>query len=374
MKTKILYLLHTDWAWIKQRSQFIAEELHGLGFDLNVVYKLSPRRATLVKNATQLRVHPLPFLPFKLRVRPALRRLDTLLWRLILEAYIKANGITHVIVTHPLLGDYVATTGAHLIYDCHDDNAEFYPPGPLKTLIEEQHHALLRRSKLNVFSSMHLEEKFRSSTASMVVRNGHTIDGTARAGQIKHYDAQSGNHDRFRLFYFGTISEWFDFNLILHLLERCENLHITIIGPTDVATATHPHMAFTGPMNHAELLAYAKNADAFIMPFSINPLIEGVDPVKLYEYLAYDVPVMSIFYEELRHFGHLIDFYNDPEQAVDLVRKYIRNRPLPVDKAARAEFLSGSTWKARAAQYAAAITAMPPVGDTSHTIQNDPAV
>ena len=50
-------------------------------------------------------------------------------------------------------------------------------------------------------------------------------------------------------------------------------------------------------MNHKSLIKYAKNADFFIMPFKLNNLTIGVDPVKLYEYIAYSVPIISVYYE-----------------------------------------------------------------------------
>lgn len=363
MTTKILYLLHTDWAWIKQRSQFIAEELHGLGMDVTVVYKLSPRRTTLVRNQTPIPVRPLPFLPFQWRTKGLLRGLDDMAWGLVLRMYIRRAGFTHVIVTHPLLGRYVKDLSACLIYDCHDDNAEFYPAGPLKALIETRHAELLERTALNVFSSAHLEDKYRTDTPSIVVRNGHTIDGDVRVIDEAHVQAQEGDGGKdFTLFYFGTVSEWFDFNLILRLLEACENLKVEVIGPADVQTVAHPRVIYTGPMNHAELLVHARQADGFIMPFTVNPLIEGVDPVKLYEYLAYDVPVLSVFYDELRHFEGLVDFYRSTEEAIERVREYIHDQTSSrIDKPARKAFLAASTWRARAAQYAAAITSLAPV-------------
>lgn len=351
MRKKFLYLLHTDWGWIKQRSQFIAEELHALNMDLAVCYKLSPRRAHLVRNATGVPIFPAAFLPFSLRTKSALRWSDIAVWRTFLRLYVKWRGVTHVIVTHPLLADYVEGLSAKVIYDCHDDNAEFYPEGALKRLIEERHAAILRRSNLNVFSSRHLQEKFGQGTRSIVIRNGHSIAAKQLVGG-RNDDQKTG---QFNLFYFGTISEWFDFDLVFDLLAAHDDLHMTLIGPADVAVKSHPRLTYTGSMGHAELLRFAQQADGFIMPFKVNSLIEGVDPVKLYEYLSYSVPVLSVRYAELEHFGKLVDFYDSASGACDIVGRYLGNRSATIDIAARAAFLAGSTWRARAQSYAEAL-------------------
>jgi teichuronic acid biosynthesis glycosyltransferase TuaH len=353
MRKKFLYLLHTDWGWIKQRSQFIAEELYALNMDLTVCYKLSPRRARLVRNATSVPIFAAAFLPFTLRTKSALRWSDIAIWRTFLRLYIKWHDVTHVIVTHPLLVDYIEGLNATIIYDCHDDNAEFYPEGALKRLIAERHATILRRSDLNVFSSRHLQEKFGQGTRSTVIRNGHSI---AAGSVVGDGDGDGGREGRtFNLFYFGTISEWFDFDLIFDLLAAYDDLHITLIGPTDVLVRSHPRITYTGPMGHAELLRFAQQADGFVMPFKVNPLIEGVDPVKLYEYLSYSVPVLSVRYAELEHFRGLVDFYNSASDARDIVGRYLVNRSATIDTAARENFLASSTWRARAQCYAEAL-------------------
>jgi len=40
MKSKILYLMHVDWEWIKQRPQFIAEGLSKF-YDVHVFFPVS---------------------------------------------------------------------------------------------------------------------------------------------------------------------------------------------------------------------------------------------------------------------------------------------------------------------------------------------
>ena len=53
---------------------------------------------------------------------------------------------------------------------------------------------------------------------------------------------------------------------------------------------------FYGPVEHGKLLGYVNNFDAMIMPFKLYESVIVADPVKFYEYINYNKPIISIFY------------------------------------------------------------------------------
>ncbi len=52
-------------------------------------------------------------------------------------------------------------------------------------------------------------------------------------------------------------------------------------------------MKFYGPIDDDKLYKNVQNFDCLIMPFKLNKLIFSVDPVKLYEYINYNKPIVS---------------------------------------------------------------------------------
>ena len=82
------------------------------------------------------------------------------------------------------------------------------------------------------------------------------------------------------------------------------------------------------PKKHNELQEICSGADAFIIPFKLNELIKGVDPVKLYEYLSFNANVISIYYRELEYFRPHIDFYNSTEEALNLIERLLKSTPI----------------------------------------------
>ena len=99
-------------------------------------------------------------------------------------------------------------------------------------------------------------------------------------------------------------------------------------------------------MEHSELIKFSLNADAFIMPFKLSKLIYSVDPVKLYEYLIYGKPVISIFYPELNYFKKFIIFYKDNKNILSVFKKILKNKFIKNTKLID-KFLSENTWKQR---------------------------
>ena len=81
-----------------------------------------------------------------------------------------------------------------------------------------------------VFSSSYLQRKYGSCN-STVIRNGHNLsydfisnsDGSQRDNQ----------GDIFNIFYFGTVSKWFDQQLLVAIATQLPNVRFVIIGPCD---------------------------------------------------------------------------------------------------------------------------------------------
>ena len=337
---KTLFITHNNWNTIKQRSHFLAENLNTKKNDLTLVYKWSPRKFNFSKNNTKLKLIPCLFFPFSFLSIKILRDIDELIFGMYFKKIIQKEHFDHVIITHYLFYRFFKKIdNCNIIYDCHDDLELFYKKSKLKELIKNENINLLKKSDLNVFSSNNLLKKYgRYGKKNILVRNGHSL-------KIKVNNRKT-NIKRFNIFYFGTISSWFDFSAIKIILKNFKNVRVTIIGPADVPKIKHKNIIYIKPMQHKELIKFSLNADAFIMPFKLSKLIYSVDPVKLYEYLIYGKPVISIFYPELKYFKKFIMFYKHNGNIVTLIRKILKNKFIKNTKLI-GKFLSENTWKQR---------------------------
>ena len=352
---KILYLLHTDWYWIKQRTQFLVENLCLQGVDIDVYYKYSPKSKGKTPNGVyieSLKTVPLLMLPFGFRRFAFARFLDRVLVRASINLVALNSRYDAIIVTHPLLFGYVENLDAPIVYDLHDDNAEFYKDGWLKQLIQAENLRALNSAKITIYSSNFLSKKFPSRNRSLVVRNAHGIPLPRVRRILDHKGPPSSTK---RIFYFGTISEWFDFDLLLATLDSFDSVEFHIIGPSDRHLPNHPRLVYYGALSHEDMIEKCMVADAFMMPFVVNPLIEGVDPVKLYEYMAFPVPILCCYYEEIQRFSEFVMFYYNYDSFHDCVRRLV-DQSIFIDTERRYQFLESNSWSSRASEVFRALT------------------
>jgi glycosyltransferase involved in cell wall biosynthesis len=105
--------------------------------------------------------------------------------------------------------------------------------------------------------------------------------------------------------YVGAIDYWFDFDLINYLAAQLKDISFVLIGPDSIARQrledrTNIHLLGRKPYNR--LPSFLSNADVGIIPFNVEKhpeLVNRINPLKLYEYLACGLPVVSTEWEEL---------------------------------------------------------------------------
>src|SRR3954471_3757692 len=63
LKHRILYVMHVDWRWIKQRPHFMAEELSRRTDRILVLYVPTWRRSRVVSAPSTIQRFPIPVVP-----------------------------------------------------------------------------------------------------------------------------------------------------------------------------------------------------------------------------------------------------------------------------------------------------------------------
>lgn len=108
-----------------------------------------------------------------------------------------------------------------------------------------------------------------------------------------------------RAIYVGAVKDWLDVDLIKFAAEELRTVHFVIIGPieTDVKPLLKlSNVHFLGPRSYSSLPSYLHNADVGIIPFRKSELTDSINPIKLWEYMAAGLPVVSVGLEEIRSF------------------------------------------------------------------------
>ena len=250
-----------------------------------------------------------------------------------------------------------------VVYYCVDDHANFSGYDTEQVLREEAD--LCRRADLVVTTSSVLQEaKAPLNPNTMLVTHGVDYDHFSKAvtrdlpappdiAEIPHP----------RLGFFGLIRDWVDLALLADVARMRPEWHIVMIGDADsnVDLGTYrpiPNMHFLGRKPYADLPAYCKQFDVGLIPFKINDLTRAVNPIKLREYLAAGLPVVSTPMVEVERYRDTVKIVDDPETFIAAVDAGLA-ASTAADRHARLEAMTHETWPAKVEQISGAVRGGP---------------
>lgn len=342
-RKKLLYIMGIDWNWIYQRPQIIAEYLCR-DFDVTVVYPVK----IWDRNTRKTSVQATAIQHFKLWTIP-LQRKSKLVGN-ISDKYIRyALRICHqydyIYIDYPTYIQYIPENYHGLIvYDCIDDYSQMcvHQYGYQKVVFSEK--VLLQRSDIILATSQRLVKKLNKQTTKKVllVRNAMHFDKL-------HNIKETVIKKQYKIGYIGTIARWFDIDLIVQSVKKYSFLTYSLIGPCmEFARVEHRQIKYEGIVEHSALYAFVQDYDCLVMPFIVNEVVKAVDPVKLYEYIAFGKCIISVYYEELEYFKEFVYFYTTQEEYHSLIEDLIQKGfPPKYNMRQQRKFLMENSWEER---------------------------
>lgn len=348
MKKKILYFMHVDWHWIKQRPHFLAEELSA-NFDVLVAHPHNNRRSHLVSNKTNLFRVPMWSLPFsRLKV---ISFINTCIKSLYFWGLIIIYRPTVVWFTFPTLIPQIGLTllkNKVIVYDCMDDAPEFKSNEVERQHILYKERKLLKCADLVLVTSENLRKKLLERGAAAkklaLVRNAF---GGAIYDKTSSTSVSDKPKDISQILFVGAIGDHLDFDVLLHCINSFEGVEFHFFGPVTIDVPAHERLKFYGAVEHSNLAASVQQFDCFMMPFKINELIQGVDPVKLYEYINFSKNIICPYYTEIDRFSEFVFFYRNIDEFVSVIKKLSKNNDVKYDSKQRRLFLENNSWAVR---------------------------
>jgi len=244
-----------------------------------------------------------------------------------------------------------------VVYYCVDDHANFSGYDNEQVLREEAD--LCRRADLVVTTSSVLQEaKAPLNPNTMLVTHGVDYDHFSKAvteDLPAPPDIAGIPHPR--LGFFGLIRDWVDLDLLADVARMRPDWHIVMIGDADsnVDLGKYrpiPNIHFLGRKPYADLPAYCKQFDFGLIPFKINDLTRAVNPIKLREYLAAGLPVISTPMVEVERYRGVIEIVDAPEAFTTAIDASLA-ATTQLDRDQRLEAMSHETWPAKVDNIAA---------------------
>jgi glycosyltransferase involved in cell wall biosynthesis len=212
--------------------------------------------------------------------------------------------------------------GCPVIYDCHDLWAGF---GNIDPLIVGDEARFFEISDRILFSA----ETLRSSAThqNLLLAAKSVIVRNAVAPPWFDMQPARGPQETVTIGYIGSLTSWLDWNTI----ELAASLHpewrFVLIGRVEseeaAKLARFENVHLLGEIPYAELARHIAEFHVAMIPFRLTPLTLMTNPIKLYEYFACGLPVVSSALPEVMPFSEMVyiakdapDFVTKLEQAI----------------------------------------------------------
>ena len=345
---KVLYFSNVNWNWIKQRPHFLSYYISKYGIDVDY-FSITPifkqKKSCYKKINERLTIKDKYVLPFASKFR-AIQILN--------NSYIRLNLMKDydvIILTHP--NQYMCIPNKYrnkikIIYECMD-NIPFFYKDKMRRIIMDKEEELCRKCDKIIVSSQYLKRKIVIDYVIQedkieVIENA--VDYSIIKQEVRDLDICHPN-----LMYIGTIDDWIDIDTLNEFSANNLEYKIYLVGPIkkEIKQKLKYNVKLMDSIPHEMVKSYILKGDVMIIPFKTNELINGVDPVKMYEYLTFNKPVITSYWSELDKYcsNELVYFYNNYNEFNKKIKVAEKHRDTHINM----DFITENNWETRIKRY-----------------------
>ncbi len=248
--------------------------------------------------------------------------------------------LPHRLVIYHLVDDYTA-------YEADYASAERLQ------YIQEQHRRLLRQADAVICTHPKLVEQAREHNDRVfLVPNGVDWPLFERALACPYLPPDIEEIPHPRVGYVGVLNDKIDVPLLRSLVDADPTVHLVLVGPvhmrhyrSHLQLLHHPRVHRLGFRPPEELPLYMRGLDVALMPYRLNRWTEHIDPLKLYEYLAVGLPIVSTPIPAVQRVSDLV-YIGQGNAFIDRVREAL-NEHAPHQRERRRAFARTNSWDMR---------------------------
>ena len=177
------------------------------------------------------------------------------------------------------------------------------------------------------YTAKNLKEKYteiKDKTKMYYMPNGIDLDFFETADRSLPQEFQYISEPR--VIYVGATHDWFDVDLVYYCAKNLPNYSFIIIGPEqkDLSLLKElKNVYILGPIPYTRIPAFLYNSQVGIIPFSVKDypdLVNSINPLKMYEYLACGLKVVSVEWEQIKDMAEYVHFANNKDEFLCCIR------------------------------------------------------
>lgn len=254
-----------------------------------------------------------------------------------------------VITASPFAAGYSGFEWADgALYYARDDWSELPSRRPWWPAIREG-YARIRASGMPVVAvSQAIVDRIAPTGPGIVVPNG--VEPAEWTGDRPTDPPWLADIPHPRALYVGTLDSRLDLGGLRVLAAAKPELHIVLLGvvgePEYVRTIEGvPNIHVLPPTDRTGLVAAIRNSDVCLVSHVRNELTAAMSPLKIYEYLAGGVPVVSIDLPPVRGIDDRVLLTDSTADFADVIEDALALGPQP--EADRLDFVRANSWRSR---------------------------
>lgn len=184
--------------------------------------------------------------------------------------------------------------------------------GIVPEFVSRRHEEILKDDRILVTATADVlmeDVRKRRVTNSLLSTNGVDVDHWRSIPTAPPADLEDIlSTGRTVLGYHGALAEWIDYDLLL-AIANTGKYELVLLGLEHDSSfntsglGKHSCVHFLGSRTYFELNRYATYYDIAILPFKRSPLTDAVSPVKIFEYMAAQKPIVTADLPECRKYA-----------------------------------------------------------------------
>lgn len=259
----------------------------------------------------------------------------------------KIEGIKYaewICALNPFIGNILQSTNQSEIFNyyCYDDIASMKWVNK-RSILEEE--LFIQKSKSVFCSSNKLVEKCKKFNENVhLIENGVNTNTFIKHKNNKSYDNIIG--------YVGSIDDRLDIELLEHLFQSNTDFKFQFIGrvvdeEVKRKLIKHQNVELVPAVPPTLLPSYITKFKAGLIPFVRNQFTENIFPMKVNEYLALGVPVISTNFSDLSSLLNIIKIAENKNDFQDYLYREINNDS-DIKRQKRIDFAKSQSWTNKA--------------------------
>jgi glycosyltransferase involved in cell wall biosynthesis len=244
-----------------------------------------------------------------------------------------------------------------VVYHCVDENSAF--PGVPADALKRMEQDLVRRAHIVFTSAEQLsEERRRLNPNTYFIPHGVDVGHFARALDPRTMVPEDVRRlPRPVIGFFGLIGDWVDLSLLRAVADARPAWSFALLGK--VATDPQPilglpNVHMLGRKPYSALPEYSRGFDVGIIPFRVSTLTLRANPLKLREYLAAGLPVVSTPLPEVARYEGFVRLASGPSAFIEGIEAALAERSEEMARR-RAAAVRGQEWEAKVAEMSAVV-------------------